>query len=180
MRHTLICHPDTPATAVSAIEVHVARAAPGNLLLHYFITGRAGLLVPGYPSPATRRRADDLWQHTCFEAFVKPQGGEAYWEFNLAPTWDWQVYALTGYRTGRHPAADIAVPTVDARYARDSWDLRVHWELAAAIPNDRPWQIGVSAVIQDTNGVLSYWALKHAPGKPDFHHPDAFALTVAP
>ena len=37
---------------------------------------------------------------------------------------------------------------------------------------------GLSAVIEDPNGVLSYWALRHPPGKPDFHHPDTFALEI--
>ena len=38
------------------------------------------------------------------------------------------------------------------------------------------WQIGVSAVIEETDGPKSYWALAHPPGDPDFHHPDCFAL----
>lgn len=180
MRHTLICHPDTPATAVPAIEVELSREAGGTLVLQYYVSGSAGLLVPGYPSPATRKRADGLWQHTCLEAFVKPANGEAYWEFNVAPTWDWQAYALSSYREGRHPDHAIATPATDARYGRDGWNLSTRWDLAGAVPNDQPWHIGLAAVIQDTKGAISYWALKHAPDKPDFHHPDAFALTVTP
>ena len=34
------------------------------------------------------------------------------------------------------------------------------------------------AVIEENDGRLSYWALRHAPGKPDFHHPEAFALEL--
>jgi hypothetical protein len=179
MRHTLLCHPDTPSKAVSAIEVELSREA-GTLVLQYYVTGPAGLLVPGYPSPATRKRADELWRHTCLEAFVKPEGGEAYWEFNVAPTWDWQAYALSGYREGRHPDHAIATPVTDARYGRDGWNLSVRWDLAGAVPQDQPWRIGLAAVIQETGGAISYWALKHAPDKPDFHHSDAFALTVTP
>jgi hypothetical protein len=33
-------------------------------------------------------------------------------------------------------------------------------------------------VIEETNGRLSYWALAHPPGKPDFHHSDCFALEL--
>ena len=39
-------------------------------------------------------------------------------------------------------------------------------------------RIGLSAVIEEADGSLSYWALRHAPGKPDFHHQDAFALEL--
>jgi hypothetical protein len=38
--------------------------------------------------------------------------------------------------------------------------------------------LALSAVIEDEDGVLSYWALKHPAGKPDFHHRDAFALEL--
>ena len=33
-------------------------------------------------------------------------------------------------------------------------------------------RIGLSAVIETTDGALSYWALAHPAEKPDFHHPD--------
>jgi hypothetical protein len=39
-------------------------------------------------------------------------------------------------------------------------------------------QLALSAVVEDEQGLLSYWALKHPPGRPDFHHPDAFALEL--
>jgi hypothetical protein len=40
-------------------------------------------------------------------------------------------------------------------------------------------RIALAAVIEDEKGRFSYWGLRHAPGKPDFHHPDGFALEVA-
>jgi hypothetical protein len=39
--------------------------------------------------------------------------------------------------------------------------------------------VGLCAVIEDEHGRLSYWALRHAPGKPDFHRRDGFALELA-
>ena len=39
-------------------------------------------------------------------------------------------------------------------------------------------KLALTAVVEDDNGTLSYWALKHAPGKPDFHHPDGFVLEL--
>ena len=37
-----------------------------------------------------------------------------------------------------------------------------------------------SAVIEETDGTNSYWALAHPPGKPDFHHPSCFDATLPP
>ncbi len=39
-------------------------------------------------------------------------------------------------------------------------------------------KLALSAVVEDDSGTLSYWALKHAPGKPDFHHSDGFVLEL--
>lgn len=39
-------------------------------------------------------------------------------------------------------------------------------------------RLGLSSVIEDDQGMLSYWALKHPPGKPDFHHPSSFAIEL--
>jgi hypothetical protein len=38
--------------------------------------------------------------------------------------------------------------------------------------------IGLSAVVEATDGSLSYWALAHAPGRPDFHHAHSFGLEL--
>ena len=39
-------------------------------------------------------------------------------------------------------------------------------------------RVALSAVIEDESGHISYWALKHAPDKPDFHHAAGFILEV--
>jgi hypothetical protein len=55
-------------------------------------------------------------------------------------------------------------------------------ELTALVPTHQEGtlQIGLAAVVEAQDGTLSYWALKHPGGKPDFHHPDAFALKLSP
>ena len=37
---------------------------------------------------------------------------------------------------------------------------------------------GLAAIIEETNGSLSYWALAHPSALPDFHHRLGFALQV--
>jgi hypothetical protein len=48
----------------------------------------------------------------------------------------------------------------------------------ASLSEEIAWQIGASAVIEETNGTKSYWALAHPPGKADFHHSDCFAAVL--
>ena len=54
-----------------------------------------------------------------------------------------------------------------------SYELLVRVELPVGA-----CQLGVSAVIEETNGRKSYWALAHPPGKADFHHDDGFVLQL--
>jgi len=159
-----------------------AEREPGDdLVLHYFLDGEVGRTRPSLQDPATRRRADGLWRHTCLEAFVKPvegpAGGEAYWEFNLAPSLDWQAYAFEGYRRDQQQA-QIAAPMIESRYGASGWELSVRWRLGGVVPGGA-WRLAVSAVIEEPDGALSYWALRHPAGRPDFHHRDGFILNLA-
>ena len=47
-----------------------------------------------------------------------------------------------------------------------------------AIDAETPVRLAISAVIESAEGKASYWALKHSSEKPDFHHPDSFALPL--
>lgn len=79
-----------PAAAVTAgaMVVRDALDAP-SLWLWFRISGVQELLCP--PRAPRPQRCDDLWQHTCLEAFVAESGHEGYWEFNLAPSGHWNV-----------------------------------------------------------------------------------------
>ena len=119
-------------------------------------------------------RADQLWRQTCFEAFLSVRGEEAYREWNFAPSLQWAAYDFTAYREGMVPA-DVAEP-----YLRVEDNL-TWFALGAtvAVPAEGPWQLGLSAVIEEESGAKSFWALAHPdPDKPDFHHPDCFAARL--
>jgi hypothetical protein len=40
--------------------------------------------------------------------------------------------------------------------------------------------MGLNAIIEESDGTRSYWALAHPPGEPDFHHPDCILLELPP
>jgi len=39
-------------------------------------------------------------------------------------------------------------------------------------------RVGLAVIIEEETGGYSYWALRHPPGKPDFHRQEAFALVL--
>ncbi|MDB5472190.1 MAG: hypothetical protein JWR84_3750 [Caulobacter sp.] len=175
MRLTLKPHPDTPCEAVREIAVEVARA-DGGLKLAYRLEGEVDAIL--WPEFDRAERLDGLWQHTCFEAFVREAGQAAYVEINVSPSLDWAMYDFTGYRTGMTLAE---CSNLDLGHSRDETAFEVR--VRTAVGNLSPvvtWRFGLSAVIELKDGSKSYWALAHAPGKPDFHHPDAFAAVLPP
>jgi hypothetical protein len=174
MRVALMVHPDSPSDPVSAIEVDIERDA-SNLTLRYTLVGTvADLAIPPTSAPT---RADELWRHTCFEAFLHPSAGEGYFEFNFAPSTAWAAYRFTGYREGMIPA-DVAAPQIVTATTDTALVLTVKLDLAALRLPPGPCRLALSAVIEARSGAKSYWALAHPPGRPDFHHRESFACEL--
>jgi len=168
-RRTLRLHPDSRCAAATSIEVEITQQRAGSLLVSYVVTGTIGDLR--LPPPAAPVRADELWRHTCFEAFVRASPGETYYEFNFAPSTQWAAYGFDGYRAGMRVAAEIRAPRIDVQAGAARYALQASLELGGAAG-----RLGLAAVIEELNGNKSYWALAHPPGEPDFHHSDCFAL----
>lgn len=174
---SLRIHPDCTCPAVTRIDVELTRLRR-SLAFSYRIEGRiAELLIPPLLSP---NRADELWAHTCCEAFVGWQSGQGYYEFNFAPSGEWAAYKFNAYRADKTLAHDASPPAIEVSQDDERFELRAAINLAtlSSVPPGASLRIGLSAVIEERNGNKSYWALHHAPGKPDFHHHAAFALPL--
>lgn len=175
MRRELKLHPDCTSRAVDAVIVEMARPLTGALSLRYIVAGRIDDVIIPPPSEALRR--DGLWRNTCFEAFVRLSPRAPYYEFNLSPSTEWAAYRFASYRTGI--SVDATPPEIAALRGRDRYELRVSLVLPD-LDVPRPWELGLSAVIEEGKGHKSYWALAHPPGRPDFHHDDCFAVQLPP
>ena len=178
MRQTLTLHPESRCAAAARVEVDVARPRPGGLALTYVVTGAIGdLSLPPASAPA---RADGLWRHTCFEAFVRASPGTAYYEFNLAPSRQWAAYRFGDARKDMSVANEVDTPGIEVQSDGKFFELRAALDLDRLpdLSGDAPWRLGLSAVIKEAGGRLSYWALAHPPGRADFHDAHGFALTL--
>jgi len=178
MRYALKPNPDSHSPAVRHVEVEVARRQVGGLLLRYVVSGEiAALALPAMMAPT---RTDELWRHTCFEAFIRPGLGEDYYEFNFAPSTRWAAYRFDGYRSGMRVADETAAPRIEVEKAAEQFTLQatLQWDNSSELGRAATWRLGLSAVIEQADGHKSYWALAHPPGKPDFHHADCFVLEL--
>jgi hypothetical protein len=175
----LTAHPSTPNDTVRRLGVQLRAEQPDILVFHYSLD--ADMSRVRVPLSGAGGRADALWKHTCFEAFVASADAPGYYEFNFTASLDWAIYRFSAYREGMSPAEIGQAPTISVRRSDDELELRsaVHLGHLADLRDARHLRIALAAVIEDENGRLSYWGLRHPPGKPDFHHPTGFALKVA-
>ncbi|OJU17478.1 MAG: hypothetical protein BGN95_19965 [Sphingomonas sp. 66-10] len=191
---TLIPHPDFPPLRVRGVSVELERNG-SETCLRYAVDGADAVI---WPAPAALERADELWKATCFELFVMPGEGAAYLEFNFSPSGRWAAYAFDAYRAGMHDLPLSADPKIErsghhiiirhpglepGSIAPQAQPLEPP---APRLPPDGPRlkagvtgpRIALTAVIEETGGVRSFWALAHAPGAPDFHNPDCFVARL--
>lgn len=176
MEYALVCHPQTLSQAVEAITVRIARGHKGAVTMRYSVFGHIEQIV--LPSPLDAVRTDGLWQHSCFEMFVRPSGRQGYCEFNFSPSSQWAAYGFDGYRSGMAEMEGMVPPEISMLTTPKRLDMHVALSvgLLAVWPD---WQVGLSSIIEEKDGSKSYWALSHPVGAADFHDQDCFIAQLS-
>ena len=185
----LLPHRDTPGTGVHRLEAGAGWADPGSLRLRYALEADPGRVCLPPPLQGAGR-ADRLWRHTCFEAFIGHADSPGYLELNFSPSGEWAAYRFESYRQGMAQAQLPQPPRLTVRGGEGRLELEAEVDLGMELPRLHPAAIGpgtangtlriaLSTVVEDRDGGLSYWALRHPAGRPDFHHPDGFTLELA-
>lgn len=148
----------------------------GTLNIEYVLQGDLDKVI--LPSPKAKSdRLFDLWEHTCLEFFLAIKDTTEYWEFNLSPAGDWNVFHFLSYR--HDIAEELNLSSLAAKIVReqDCWKLSLEVGLAKIISPDINLELGITAVIEEQHQ-LSYWALKHAAAEADFHDRASFAIAL--
>lgn len=173
----LRAHTDAPVPGTLGLSARATLDADGRLALEYRLEGTLEDVI--LPAPGTLHRGARLWERTCFEAFLKPSGGESYFEWNLSPSGAWALLSFRGYRDGGPCAMDPRAELAQRRH-QDRLDLGARLDLAALGLAPGGLRVALSAVLEHPDGGRSFWALSHPKGAPDFHHPESFTLELAP
>ncbi|MFL6650975.1 MAG: DOMON-like domain-containing protein [Sulfurifustaceae bacterium] len=180
---TLIPHPAAVSTAVRRVTGRVVPLPGDRLRLTYFLEGTLDRIR--LPARRAARFADELWRHTCCEIFIRRKDNPAYHEVNLSPSGEWALYAFRRYRERVPLDTSVNIETFDPEIAIQSADHLLALDAVVPLEHLSPdyvsthLELGLSVVVEDEDGLQSYWALKHPVGKPDFHHPTAFVLELA-
>lgn len=175
--------PHAPDSPLTGIQGSGSLDAAGRLQLEFQLHGdlqQIRLAAVDATSAHLPVRRDELWRHTCLELFARAGESPDYLELNFALNGDWAAYAFDDYRAGQR-AIDASNCVV--HLVRHDADLQVHISLLvpllAATARVDTWHLGLAAVIESQDGVLSYWALHHPRRQPDFHDPAGFSCALS-
>ena len=147
------------------------------------------VVLPEVVSPNMRERRDELWKTTCLEFFFGAKDKKNYYEMNLSPSGNWNLYAFDAYRSGMRPAtgAEIALIKVERSVKEDTIIWQGSLRPTASTENDPTSLLtsgggglvmGAAVVMEYNTGDKDYWALAHAGRKPDFHLRESFRLAL--
>ncbi|WP_332676988.1 DOMON-like domain-containing protein [Brevundimonas sp.] len=172
----MLRHPASTGEAASRVEVTAWRPQHGRLALRYVIHAPTDELK--LPPMTESVRVDHLWRHTCLEAFIRPTAGEVYYELNLSPSTRWAAYCFDGYRA-EMADLDVPPPQIESRAYPDRHELEALVDLSG-IPafGGSDWRLALSAVVEDADGALAWWALTHPGEQPDFHNAASFIFDL--
>jgi hypothetical protein len=180
----MMAHARDGAGPVRSLVVSGALHASGSLTLEFQLAAelRAVRLAPSVCQP---QRRHELWRHTCFELFARRGNEPGYCEFNFSACGDWAAYEFDDYRGSRRDAAqrpiEVSVQTLDLAQIqlRARIDLQSAFAIEAAALEFADWRLNCAAVIESSDGSLSYWAVHHPRAQPDFHDPAGFCVALS-
>lgn len=168
-------YPGRPTGCVQGLEIEL-RADGEQLQLDYRLQAPPGQLC--LPAWQGVRPGEQLWRHTCFELFVRDHASSRYLEFNFSPCGAYACYAFDTYRQASAAVPPAERPDMAVVRLERVFQLKVSLPLTALAALRAPYAVALSTVVEDCDGALSYWALRHPADKPDFHHPEAFVLRM--
>ncbi len=168
-----------PAHPIPEITITGNIARQNNVLaLHYSLVGNIEEIFLSSPAVHPGRR-DELWKMTCLEFFLAVKDQQPYWEFNMSPSGDWNVYRMDAYRRiGFREETSIQRLPFEFKRENNGYSLDCSIDLSPIISTEQRIQAGITTVIQTKDGKISYWALLHPTSQADFHLKESFLCSL--
>ena len=129
-----------------------------GLLFGWLVTGDLSLVAW-----ATQLGQPNLWEQTCFEAFFQVMQAPAYYELNISPEKEWNLYQLSGYRSGRRLVSDV---NVALHIEKTPAQFLLQAQFSGYWPQVQQNSLTAILYLGDTP---THWAYTHSPTRPDFH-----------
>lgn len=161
--------------STSDISIEAAVTRDKSLIKLIFKTEDAKnyLNLPKPFNTSSARREDGLWNDTCFELFLRPEGESSYYEFNFSLQPAWNQYFFTAYRQPQPPKRSD-----DFSLKKINWNGHTLEIELAAKDADKAYQASLTTVLKEKTGTIHYMAVKHAATEADFHDAKSFVINL--
>jgi len=167
-----------PSISLPSLKIAGNIARNGNQLTICYTLGGDLKQIANITPSNTPLRKHELWQDTCFEFFFGIKDSARYWEFNLSPAGHWNVYRFDGYRQGMQVETAFENLPFNVQNQGDGLILMLDLDLHKIISVEQAIEVGITTVIKDRNGEVTYWALTHQGTEADFHLRDSFIVEL--
>lgn len=169
--------PFQPANIDVEIKGEISRR-DNRLIFRYELQGDLKQLeVPDIVENEARKH--ELWKTTCFELFLGIENSTCYWEFNISPSGNWNIYRFDDYRAGMEE--EDRIQSLPCYIYSESHKVLLGTDgidIGKLADKDQKLNVSITTVVKEKNGNFSYWALKHCGEEPDFHLRDSFVLDM--
>lgn len=137
--------------------------------ISYKIQGDLAGLDLGSEGPK-HARVIKLWEKSCFELFIK-NSKDSYVEFNFSPEFEWNAFYFEKKGDALSEYARIDKVEFDILLSLEVFHLIVKIDKKKFPDNflNNDLSVGITSVIKNKKGELSYWALSHHDTRPNFH-----------
>jgi len=170
--------PFSPSSYFTDLQIRGKIVRHSNkMVILYALLGHLSDIIIQTPSAMPVRKTA-LWEETCFELFLAFVGSSRYWEFNLSPSGDWNVYRFDSYRQGIQEELTFTSLPVSVLNKSHSLLLSLEFNLDRIGQANQTMEVAISAVIKHKDDGVSYWALTHSGPQVDFHKRDSFIIEL--
>lgn len=141
-----------------------------SLFISYKMTGDLASIDLGSETP-NHSRVIKLWEKSCFELFIKNQK-DSYVEFNFSPEFEWNAFYFAKKGDALAEYARIDSVKIDILLSLEVFHLIVQIDkkkFPDGFFDGNELSAGITSVVKQKNGSLSYWALSHEDTRPNFH-----------
>ena len=176
--HTFSLQPFSSTASLPNLKIagNIARCANQLTITYALLGDLKEVAIATQLDLPTRKHL--LWEDTCFEFFLGIKDSERYWEFNLSPIENWNVYRFDGYRQGMQEEVAFTTLPFSVHNQSDSLALASSVDLARIVTPNQALEIAIAAVIKLRDGEVTYWALTHQGTQADFHLRDSFIIQL--
>lgn len=167
-----------PSAEVVPVQItgNISRV-DNQLTINYQLVGDLQAIVIAQPSE-TPARQHELWQDTCFEFFLGMKDSQRYWEFNLSPAGHWNIYRFDSYRQGMQEETAFNLLPFRVEHQSDSLMLSLNVDLDKIVFSEQLIDVGITTVIKQKDGEVTYWALVHQGNEADFHIRESLIVEI--